>query len=144
MPRTDLSDLLGALDRKDTAPGPTEVLVGPPALSDEHGAQSAPSTPSARQAAITRAAEDVADRSSRANLPLTRTFDNFERKEARLRPDQYEALTINARRLNKLKGTGGVRITENTLIRVALDLLIAHMPELRGSTEEELRSSLSL
>ncbi len=35
------------------------------------------------------------------------------------------------------------RITENTLIRVAIDLLLAHADELRGSTEDELRESVT-
>lgn len=36
------------------------------------------------------------------------------------------------------------RITENTLMRVAVDLLLSKASELEGLTEEELRASLSL
>src|SRR3546814_6262536 len=35
------------------------------------------------------------------------------------------------------------RITENTLIRVAIDLLLAHQDQLQGATEEELRESVT-
>lgn len=35
------------------------------------------------------------------------------------------------------------RLTENTLIRVAIDLLLAHAAELHGSTEDELRDSVT-
>jgi hypothetical protein len=68
---------------------------------------------------------------------------SFERKETRLRADQYARLTQEARRLNKAKGTGGERITENTLIRVAIDLLFERMEDLAGSSEAELRDSVT-
>lgn len=68
---------------------------------------------------------------------------SFERKEARLRPDQYANLTEEARRLNRAR-TSGSRITENTLIRVAIDLLLARSDQLVGETENELRKSVSL
>ncbi len=68
---------------------------------------------------------------------------SFERKETRLRADQYARLTQEARRLNKAKGTGGERITENTLIRVAIDLLFERVDELAGATESELRNSVT-
>jgi hypothetical protein len=35
------------------------------------------------------------------------------------------------------------RITENTLIRIAIDVLLAHAAGLRGSTEDELRTSVT-
>jgi hypothetical protein len=69
---------------------------------------------------------------------------SFERKETRLRADQYARLTQEARRLNKAKGTGGERITENTLIRIAIDLLFEQVEGLAGSTEAELRNSVTL
>src|SRR5207302_6968369 len=48
------------------------------------------------------------------------------RKEARLSADQFDALTDLARRLNRRKPKGvGERITENTLIRVAVKILLA-------------------
>ena len=69
----------------------------------------------------------------------------LERKEARLRQDQIDALTDLTRKLNRMKRSkGGERLTDNTLIRVALDLLLSKASELQGTTEEELRSSLNL
>lgn len=65
------------------------------------------------------------------------------RKETRLREDQLEELTVLARKLNRQK-RGGERITENTLIRVAIDLLLTQTEELSGSTEAELRKALGL
>ncbi|MGI8748485.1 MAG: hypothetical protein ACR2J4_09095 [Deinococcus sp.] len=82
-------------------------------------------------------------------LPDSRTSDipkyaRLTRKEARLREDQYEMLTRLARRLNRSKRRdASERITENTLIRIAVDYLIEHVNELGGSTEEELLRSIN-
>jgi hypothetical protein len=65
------------------------------------------------------------------------------RKEARLREDQFDDLTALARTLNRRR-KGGERITENTLIRLAVDLLLKEADQLEGSTEEELRDVLDL
>lgn len=65
------------------------------------------------------------------------------RKEARLTEDQVEALTALSRRLNRRRGSGeGERITENTLIRVAVDLLLSQADRLEGNTEDALLASL--
>ncbi|MEM4670664.1 MAG: hypothetical protein QW650_09135, partial [Thermofilum sp.] len=53
----------------------------------------------------------------------------YVRKECRLRPDQLDALTALARRLNRERRGKGERITENTLIRWAVDLLLQQMKE---------------
>jgi pyruvate/2-oxoglutarate dehydrogenase complex dihydrolipoamide acyltransferase (E2) component len=48
----------------------------------------------------------------------------YVRKECRLRPDQLDALTALARRLNRERKGKGERITENTLIRLAIDIFL--------------------
>jgi hypothetical protein len=48
----------------------------------------------------------------------------YVRKECRLRPDQLDALTALARRLNRERKGKGERITENTLIRWAVDAFL--------------------
>ena len=69
----------------------------------------------------------------------------FERKEARLRPDQHEWLERTRKALNKKRGVGeGERLTDNTLIRLALDVLAEREGELVGTTEEELAQSLGI
>lgn len=65
------------------------------------------------------------------------------RKETRLREDQLEQLTILTRKLNRQR-RGGERITENTLIRVAIDLLLSQSEELSGATEAELLETFRL
>jgi hypothetical protein len=46
--------------------------------------------------------------------------------------------------LNRGRGGQGERITANTLIRVAVAVLLSRSQELAGATEEELRRSLGL
>lgn len=70
-------------------------------------------------------------------------FQRLTRKEARVREDQYAALSALARRLMRARRARSERITENTLIRVAIDLLLIHKDALRGSNEEELRKSVT-
>ena len=132
MARANLAAMLERLDPEPavaTVEGtPTEESLPAPATSTE--ARS--STPSSD----TRA--DRGSATARAGGYLS-----FERKETRLRADQYARLTQEARRLNKAKGTGGERITENTLIRVAIDLLFERMDDLAGATEAQLRDSVT-
>ena len=71
-------------------------------------------------------------------------YDELERKEARLRTDQYGRLSDLSRSLNRQRAGKGERITENTLIRVAIDLLLSRETDLTGSTEKELRKSVGL
>jgi len=71
-------------------------------------------------------------------------YDELLRKETRLRADQYSRLTELSRRLNRERRGRGERITENTLIRVAIDLLLDRHDDLAGNTETELRQSMGL
>jgi hypothetical protein len=60
-----------------------------------------------------------------------------------LRADQLDELARLRRVLNRKRGGEGERITENTLIRVAVDVLLSRVGELRGATEDELRESVT-
>ena len=71
-------------------------------------------------------------------------YDELLRKETRLRADQYRRLTELSRGLNRKRRGRGERITENTLIRVAIDLLLARHADLSGISEAELRQSTGL
>ncbi|SIO86149.1 hypothetical protein [Nocardiopsis sp. JB363] len=73
-------------------------------------------------------------------------WSTLERKETLLWPDQASGLTELRRSLQRRKraaGGGGERITENTLIRVAVATLLEHGDALTGVDEAELRESLS-
>ena len=72
-------------------------------------------------------------------LPLYR---RLARKEARLREDQYVALSRMVRVLARRRtDRSGPRLTENSLIRIAIDLLLTRANQLAGNTEEEIRAS---
>ena len=124
MPRANLSDLLDS----------EHTLLAP----------EVPSESQRREA--TERGEPIASpiRPSRPRRIRTAepAYLEFERKETRLRVDQLRELTEHARRLNRAKGAGGSRITENTLIRIAVDLLLADIDRADGSTEERIRRSL--
>jgi hypothetical protein len=65
------------------------------------------------------------------------------RKEVRFRDDHLEALDKLARRLQRARrGHTGERITENTLVRVAVAALLQRADDLMGRTEAELLESL--
>jgi hypothetical protein len=78
-------------------------------------------------------------------VPRVPKYLALERKEARLRGDQVDSLASLARRVNRQKPSrGGERITENTLIRVAVDWLLSQEEHVGGSTEEEIRRALGV
>lgn len=77
------------------------------------------------------------------SLEVTK-YLTLERKEARLRQNQIDALTDLTRSLNRKRSKKGERLTDNTLIRVAVDLLLSKASQLQGDTEEELRKSVGL
>lgn len=64
------------------------------------------------------------------------------RQEARLREDQVKNLGELRRRVAANRTIKAERITDNTLIRLAVDYLIANAGQLHGNTEDELRASL--
>ncbi|WP_194963099.1 hypothetical protein [Streptomyces sp. VN1] len=57
-----------------------------------------------------------------------------------MRKDQYQQLADLARDLQDARTVKTERITENTLIRVAIDIIVAHPELLAGNSEYELRS----
>jgi hypothetical protein len=138
MARADLSAMLGRLDEE---PSSTEVAQNNELLRDateKTGKRGSPERAASPQASSTKS--EPAKFNKAAPEPLYR---RLERKETRLRSDQYARLTEEARRLSRAKESGGDRITENTLIRVAIDLLLAQSDRLTGSTELDLLKSVT-
>jgi hypothetical protein len=62
-------------------------------------------------------------------------------KQAMIRSDQQSELDDLARDLHDARRVKGERITANTLIRIAIDGLVAHGGRLHGDTEEQLLAS---
>jgi outer membrane protein OmpA-like peptidoglycan-associated protein len=157
MARQQLTDLLQARGNQEetvkVGEPPTVVEAAPAAATPieavpETAAKAAVPEPReksnaparARSAARTKVTRPPA-RPKSDELP---PYLTFERKEARLRPDQVTLLNVKARELNKTKNPDADRITDNTLIRVAVDLILARANELRGGDETQLRKSLGL
>lgn len=75
--------------------------------------------------------------------PTTPYYRRLARKEARVREDQYVALSRLVQVLSRRRVVrSGPRLTENTLIRVAIDLLLERADRLAGDTEVDLRASV--
>ncbi|MFG2395203.1 hypothetical protein ACGFYF_41055 [Streptomyces lavendulae] len=71
-------------------------------------------------------------------------WTTLERKEVRLRADQLTDLTELRRRISAQRTDKSEIITDNTLIRIAVDLLLTQaVGRLKGNTEDELRKSLA-
>ena len=83
-------------------------------------------------------------RTPEVQTPGLPKYLRLERKELLIWPDQITELSILARVVNRNRHGAGERITQNTLIRVAVTLLLSRARELAGTTEEELRQSLGL
>jgi hypothetical protein len=130
-------------------PIPATVPVAPESAPAERPVHAvpAPTEPAASPAAppARRPARQSARNSAEAQTPGVPKFRTLERKELYLRLDQIDELTSLRRRLNRMRGRGnGERLTENTLIRVAVDLLLSQAGKLGGIDEEELKNSLGL
>jgi hypothetical protein len=72
----------------------------------------------------------------------TPRYLTFTRTEARLRPDQPGALAALRRRVAANRTDKTERITDNTLLRLAVDLLLQHADRIEGDTEEQMRRAL--
>lgn len=93
----------------------------------------------------TRPAKGRTAKASASEAAVAPKWTEFEAKTARLRRDQRLELTALAREFTHAKNGAGERITDNTLIRVAVDLLLAEADTLRGATtEEEMRQRLGI
>jgi len=66
----------------------------------------------------------------------------MQRVDGRIRPDHSEDLAALRRRILRGRADRSERITDNTLLRVAVDLLLARVDELAGDTEDEMAASL--
>lgn len=120
--RKDLSTMLGGSVAKAALPGGAAAASVP-----------VPETAPPRSS----------ESSAAATLAGNARWKTFERKETRLRGDQLEWLEQTRKALNERRGIGvGERLTDNTLIRLAIDALREREGDLAGSTEEELARNL--
>jgi len=136
MPRQSVADLLS-----ETAEEPPAQPPAPPARPPVP--VQAPGSAAPPKAASRPRRSRTADGTTGLTESQTPKWQRLERKELRLRADQLDDLARLRRSLNRQRGGEGERITENTLIRVAVDLLLSRGADLRGTTEDELRESVT-
>ena len=139
MPRQSITDLLSEADQA----APAE----PPALP-LHSVEASPViVPSGPRPGTRRTARPSRQSRTSGSTGVTESqtpkWKRLERKELRLRADQLDELARLRRGLNRQREGEGERITENTLIRVAVDLLLSRTGDLHGTTEDELRQSVT-
>ncbi len=136
---------------EDRSANPPRAVEDAPGNSASSSASPFGATTEGTPTTSTRAGSP-ADRLDGSVLQSTEDSDlprylQFTRKESRIRADQADRLAVHVRRLNRARrhrdGPVGERITDNTLIRVAIDLLLDHADQLVGMTEDELRESVS-
>ncbi len=75
--------------------------------------------------------------------PRRPKYEQLDRLEALLRPGQIEDLERLAREVSRrrAKGRRSERITKNTMVRIAVAVLLAHGDRLTGDTEHELEQA---
>ncbi len=134
-------------EQVDTPPMP----AAPPPPADRSAPAAAAAAANARRSARAGTPDVRASEVRSTDLPTSEVrtpglpkYKRLERKDVLLWPDQLGELSVTRRMLNRRRGSAGERITENTLIRVAVALLLSRSGELAGTTEEELRASLGL
>ncbi len=147
MPRQSVADLLSEAGQDvPVVPAVLPSPLAPPAAAERAPAPAPPkaSTRTRRQPPAPRAARPAPEsRTAGVTESQTAKWKGLERKELRLRADQLDELARLRRLLNRQRAGVGERITENTLIRVAVDMLLSRADRLRGTTEDELRKSVT-
>ena len=141
MARANLGQLLGNRGEANT-PDETKAALRNTSVETT---SAPPKTTVKHERTRTRVTKVIAEQNAvtAAEDPATPAYLRFVRKETRLREDQQNQLTLQARRLNRAKKTAGARITENSLIRVAVDLFLAQADRAVGDDEDAIRKSIT-
>jgi hypothetical protein len=141
MARQSLGDLLARVEdsASETRPDLVPMISPEPHPEDKSESPRPPAT-----ARASKPAPDAASSShERVVVEGLPRYLRFVRKETRLREDQQNQLTLHARRLTRRRTSGSPRITDNTLIRIAVDLLLERIAGADGGDESALLASLS-
>lgn len=147
-----MSDLLGELPKAGETLPPTQnesrTLVAADAVANQDPQQPRKQPQRAKPREAT-----AAQPSSRQTTPTgtvvpvgpNAEWIHQEAKTIRFYPGQFAWLTQTRKNLNDRRAARGKRITESTLVRIAVDLLAQdHADGLEGLTENELRESVGL
>ena len=144
MPRQSVADLLSEAGQE--RPSYRRCCL-PPGAPSRGGRPAAPAPP---KAPPVPAGHPAASGPARTGIPHCRsdrvTGCQVEGPGAQGTPAAGRPLDELAklrRMLNRQRAGDGERITENTLIRVAVDMLLSRTDRLRGTTEDQLRKSVT-
>lgn len=126
-----------------------DVKQTPTVEAEAHApaAQQPPSRPQRHPAPVARRRSGAAPKVRQPASDRPR-YAQMQRKEARLWDPEADELDLAAKRLDRIRqrkrgpGDPSERITANTLIRLGVMLILERLPELAGTTEEELWESL--
>lgn len=140
MARQSLGALLGNVEDKTPTPTPTPEAAPEPQQAETEALAAAATTEPAR---TVPSVKPRAPRSKQTAEPELPAYLRLVRKETRLREDQQNQLTLHARKLNRAKAAGTARITDNSLIRVAVDLLLSRIEKASGDDERAILESLN-
>lgn len=142
-----------------TAPAPTSSLVPtveplgvstqttPPQAPAQPPPSSGDTTPAPNSGTTEHSKSESSGVSESATSGLPESavpkYLQFVRHDLRVREDQLGDLAALRRRIagRRRPGQRHERITDNTLIRVAIDALLARADQLTGTTEDELRTA---
>jgi hypothetical protein len=136
--------LHGASASQPTTPMAAPVPVTGLALGETDGGAGPVTASKPEEAREKPAAPEAGSEASKPVVSSHTHYTELVRKELRLHADQADELTVLASKVQRARKEKGERITDNTLIRVAVDLLLQRQKELVGSTEDELRIALGL
>lgn len=129
-------------DSSSLQPNPQPIRVGDQVAPEPAPADS-PQTSGLPESASSGVTDSGSSEVTESQSPEVPKYRTFVRKDARVRGDQADALAQLRRRLSSGRVDRSERITDNTLIRVAVDLLLEQSDGLAGETEEELTESVT-
>lgn len=139
--------------RPTLVPHVQPINVGSPAVPDSGTAEvrdsRTPGVPDSRSPALPDSGTPEIPKSGSTEVRESGTtglpkYQRMERRDARLRPDQWQALGELRSRLQRQRRDRTERITDNTMLRLAVDLLLTHGDRLTGDTEDAMRAALGL
>lgn len=150
-----MSDLLGEIPQAGETLPPTQneartlVAADTVAIEPVKEPASVAPRPKAREESAIRSTPPVrpAEPAAGVVVPVGPNAEwiHQEAKTIRFYPGQFPWLTQIRKELNDKRAARGKRITESTLVRIAVDLLAQdHADKLHGITENELRASVGL
>jgi len=133
------------LARRPLAPAVEQLHIGGKAAEPVTPEPANPRTPETQNQRTSEPANPETPESVDPGVSEPRAeprYTQYVRKEARVRDDQAAALVVLRKKVAAQRTAKVEPITDNVLIRLAIDLLLANSDRLTGDTEDQLRAAL--